>query len=232
MRTLAGKIHDAGWVSDDLPIQRDASRDSDEKDSLTTLIKALNNRATDLDETYDAAILAADDIDNSATFSGIMLVFLSAGYVGICFVIYVLPRLAQRATHTIFDSGEMIEPDAMSTARSKMAQGEYLDAIAEFRKAASTDATNRMPWMEIIKIQRDTLGDPAAAVATIHEVLELHPWPDDDAAFFLFRLAEIQHADLADPSAARAALEQVIQHFPETRHSANAHHQLQSWELA
>jgi len=232
MRALANKINDAGWISNDLPKELDRSHDSDEKEALTKLIKALKNRQTDLNETYDAAILAADDIDNGATFSGIFLVFLSAGYVGICFVIYVLPRLAQRATHTIFDSGEMMEPDAMSTARSKMAQGDYLAAIEEFRKAALGDPSNRMPWMEVIKIQRDILHDPTTAAATIQEVLASQPWPVDDAAYFLFRLAEIHHDDLQDPTAAGAALQQVIDQFPETRHSANALHQRQNWGLA
>lgn len=232
MREMAAKIDDAQWISNDLPEQLKASQDSSEKKALAALIKNLKNRDTDQDETYDAAILLADEMDGSSTFVGIFLVFLSAGYAGICFVIYVLPQLAQRATHTIFDSGEMIEPDAMSLARSKLAQGEYLDAMEEFRKAAEKDSANRMPWMEIIKIQRDVLSDPSAAAQTICEVLEIHPWPEDDAAYFLFRLAEIQHTDLQDLESARAALQRVIQQFPETRHSANALHQLQSWELA
>jgi outer membrane protein assembly factor BamD (BamD/ComL family) len=43
----------------------------------------------------------------------------------------------------------------------------------------------------------------------------------------MFRLAEIQQDKRKDLPAAQDVLEQIIANFPNTKHSANAHHKLQ-----
>ena len=45
-------------------------------------------------------------IEGERTFNGILLAFLTAGLVGIVFVTQVLPILAQKMTHAVYDSGE------------------------------------------------------------------------------------------------------------------------------
>ena len=222
-------IGDQRLSSDDLQSYRDNSENSNEKAALQKLIQSLKGKQTDTDETIQATINLAEEIDNSATFSGILLTFLTAGYVGIVFVIYVLPVIAHRATHTIYDSGEMVEKDMMSEARSKLAQGDYEAAIDAFRKAAEADPGNRLPLLEIIKIQREVFQDPTSAIATISDSLKNVVWPEDDAAFFLFRITELYDEDLGDRDSAAAIMQQVMEQFPETRHSANARQKLIEW---
>jgi len=170
--------------------------------------------------------------DNERTFQGVLMTFLTAGVVGILFVVFVLPFFAQRATHAIYDSAEMIEKDVMHSARSLLAQGEYEGAIEAFKQAAAAEPLNRLPWVEIAKIQKTNLGDAAAAIATIRHALESQAWEVNDAAYFLFRLAELYDEVDGNRESAIAIMHQVIEQFPETRHSANANHKLHEWKLA
>jgi tetratricopeptide (TPR) repeat protein len=170
-------------------------------------------------------------LDGEKTFTGILLTFLSAGLVGILFVVYLLPFFAQRVTHAVYDSAEMIEKDVMHDARVLVAQGDYHGAIEAFKLAARAEPLNRLPWVEIAKIQKDNLEDPHAAIMTIRHALESQAWEINDAAYLLFRLAELYDEVLGDRDAAAAIMRQVINEFPRTRHSANAQTKLHDWGM-
>jgi tetratricopeptide (TPR) repeat protein len=171
-------------------------------------------------------------IEGQRVFSGILLSFLSAGLVGIVFVTEVLPIFAQKLTHAVYDSGEEMEQDAFHDARVLMAQGEWEAAIESFKEAAEGDPLNRMPYVEIAKIQKFHLEDPMAAIMTLREAIEGQEWEEKDAAFLLFRLAELYDDDAEDRESAVAIMEQVMEQFPETRHSANARTKLHEWGMA
>lgn len=168
---------------------------------------------------------------NEKIFSGIVLAFLSAGLVGVVVVAEVLPALAHRLTHSVYDSAEEVESDPMNEARSKVAQGDYQGAIDAFRAAAAADPMNRLPWVEIAKIQRENLEQPLEAIHTLRDALEGQEWEVNDAAYFLFRLAELYDEDAKDRTSAVSILNQVMEQFPNTRHSANARHRLHEWGL-
>jgi tetratricopeptide (TPR) repeat protein len=171
-------------------------------------------------------------IEGERTFNGILLTFLSAGLIGIVFVTQVLPILADKFSQAVYESGEEVERDAFHDARVLMAQGEWEGAIEAFRLAAEADPSNRVPYIEIAKIQKNHLEDPAASIATLREALEGQEWEEDDAAFLLFRLAELYDEDAEDREAAVAIFEQVMEQFPGTRHSANARTKLHEWGMA
>ncbi len=168
-------------------------------------------------------------LEGEKTFTGILLTFLSAGLVGILFVLQILPMFAQRITHAVYDSAEMIERDVMHDARALVAQGDYHGAIEAFKEAAKAEPMNRLPWVEIAKIYKENLEDPQSAVETIRYALESQEWQVNDAAYFLFRLAELYDEVLGDRDSAIAIMQQVIDNFPGTRHSANATHKLHEW---
>ena len=170
-----------------------------------------------------------ESVEGEKTMEGILLTFLSAGLVGILFVVHVLPFFAHRITHAVYDSAEMVEKDVMHAARSLKAQGDFEGAIKAYIEAAAAEPMNRVPWMEIAKIQKDQLGDPAAAIQTIRHALESQEWQINDAAYFLFRLAELYDEVNGDRATAVAIMQQVIDQFPETRHSANANNKLKEW---
>jgi tetratricopeptide (TPR) repeat protein len=171
-------------------------------------------------------------IEGERTFNGILLSFLSAGLIGIVFVTQVLPILAHKITHAVYDSGEEVEPDAFHDARVLMAQGEWEAAIEAFRAAATHDPLNRMPYIEIAKIQKIHLEDPAAAILTLREAIEGQEWELNDVAFLMFRLAELYDEVTGDRESAVTILEQVMEQFPGSRHSANARTKLHEWGMA
>ena len=207
------------------------SNKTKEMSSLAAKIDQLENAGTD-EEEVSKLKTDLNSLEGEKTFNGILLTFLSAGLVGIFFVVYLLPFFAQRVTHAVYDSAEMVEKDVMHDARSLMAQGDYEGAIAAFKQAAAADPLNRLPWVEIAKIQKTNLEDPAAAIATIRHALESQAWEVNDAAYFLFRLAELYDEVEGNRASAVAIMNQVIEQFPETRHSANARNKLHEWEMA
>lgn len=183
----------------------------------------------------EAAAKLANDIksrEDEKTFTGILLAFLTAGLVGIVFVIHVLPAIAHRFTHAVYDSAEMVEKDPMHDARAKVAQGDWDGAVEAFRAAAAADPLNRLPYVEIAKIQLDHLENAPAAVDTLRHAIEDQEWQENDAAYLMFRLAEIYETNLGDHTSAATIMQQVVEQFPETRHSANARHKLREWGIA
>jgi tetratricopeptide (TPR) repeat protein len=207
------------------------SNKTKEMASVSQKIDALEATGT-AEEEISKLKIDLNSLEGEKTFNGILLTFLGAGLVGIFFVVYLLPFFAQRVTHAVYDSAEMVEKDVMHDARSLMAQGDYEGAIAAFKQAAAADPLNRLPWVEIAKIQKTNLEDPAAAIATIRHALESQAWEINDAAYFLFRLAELYDEVEGNRASAVAIMNQVIEQFPETRHSANARNKLHEWEVA
>ncbi len=193
--------------------------------------KAGQEQVENVGDGSDEPLMGGGEIteEGEEVFNGMLMAFLTAGYVGMVFVMYALPVLAHKFTHAVYDSGEMVEKDVMHDARALYAQGDYEGAIEAYRAAAKADPNNRMPWVEIAKIQRENFEDPDSAIETLRHVLEHYAWPERDAAFFLFRLAEIYDHDKEDRVSAAAIFKQVLDQFPETRHSANARHKLHEW---
>ncbi len=170
-------------------------------------------------------------MEGERIFLGILLTFLSAGLAGIVFATQILPMLANKVSEAVYASNEKAEVDPFHLARVLMAQGEWDDAIEAFKLAAQKNPSDRMPWIEIAKIQRQNLVNPPAAIATLRQAIESQDWEENDVAFLMFRLSEIYEEDFQDLNAAGAILSQIIELFPETRHSANARTKLHHWGM-
>ena len=170
--------------------------------------------------------------EGTKTLNGVLLAFLTAGLLGMVAVADVLPAFANRITHAVYDSAEMLENDVMHDARSLLAQGDFAGAIEAFKVAAAADPLNRLPWVEIAKIYKDNLQDPASAIQTIRYALESQEWQINDAAYFLFRLAELYDEFEGNRQAAMGIMQQVVDEFPGTRHAANAAYKLHEWGAA
>ncbi len=179
-----------------------------------------------------------DDTNNQVNAEGTKfftrfgMAILCTVYGGILFAVYALPAIAHKATHVAYDSGEKVGPDPLHDARAAVAQGDYKKAVEKFYEGAKADPFNRMPYIEIAKIQRDHFGDVDAAINTLRQGLESQEWRENDAATFMFRIAELYQNDKQDTFNAAEILRQVISLFPESRHSANATHKLREMGLA
>ncbi len=163
---------------------------------------------------------------SSKMLVGIALLIVIAGYGGIVFVAYILPTVVNRFTHVFYGSAEEAETDPMHDARALFAQGDFEAAIEAYQEVAREQPENRFPWVEISKIQHDNQEDPDAAIKTLRQALESYEWRVNDAAFFMFRLADLYEVDKQDMPTSMGILQQVAETFPDTRHAANATHRL------
>jgi tetratricopeptide (TPR) repeat protein len=179
-----------------------------------------------------ATFINTDSADDTSAVTQLPALMLAGVYVGIMFVLYALPAITDKATSAVLDSGELVEKDPLHDARAAYARGDYEHAMAVYRSVMDDDPYNRLPWVEIAKIQHDNLEDPEASIATLREALEAHEWPINDAAYFMGRLSDVYLEDLGDQDSCITILQQMIELFPETRHSANATHKLNEMNRA
>ena len=173
-----------------------------------------------------ATFLNTDSKDDTSAVYQLPALMLAGVYLGGLFIMYILPAITDKATHMVYDSGEQVEKDPLHDARAAHARGDYEEAISVYLSVSNDDPYNRLPWVEISKIQHDNLEDPDAAIHTLSNALEKQEWPVNDAAYFMGRLSEIYLEDKEDKESAITILKQMIEIFPETRHSANATHKL------
>lgn len=150
---------------------------------------------------------------------------------GIYTVMVILPKFGDAVGEVMYSSGEEVVADEKMKAAAKMAQGDYEGAIHEYKKMAEDKPDDPFPIAEIAKIQADKLEEPGAAVTFLQGNLEAREWTEENAAFLMFRIADI-HVKQRDFEAAKDILEQVVGNFPGTRHSANAKHKINELEQA
>lgn len=164
---------------------------------------------------------------------GMLLIFfivVGTGF-GIFAVKHIVPWIGDAMGTFFFSSGEEVRLDDSMKAAAKLAQGDYEGAIAEYEKMAAAKPEDAFPVAEIAKIRAEKMGDPQKALRFLQQRLEGQEWGEDAAAFLMFRMVDL-HLGQGDHQAAHDLLEEVIGNFPNTRHSANAHHRMREVEEA
>lgn len=165
-------------------------------------------------------------------FVKLTVTVLAGLYAGLLFLIFVLPAISDGIAKLIYSDpgGEPESDDPMHEARALQAQGDYVGALDALRQVVMKEPENRLAWTEMAKLQITNIEDAEGGLATLKEALIKHQWPDDDAAFFMFRLSEVQLEQFENRDEAIRILQDVCTKFPETKHSANATHQLRELE--
>ncbi|WP_395748041.1 tol-pal system YbgF family protein [Prosthecobacter sp.] len=149
---------------------------------------------------------------------------------GLLAVKYVIPWVGDMMGEAVFSSGERVEQDKMTKAAACIAKGDYPGAIEYYEKMLEDKPDDPFPVAEISKVYAERLHDPQSALKALEEHLQSKDWPVDDAAFIMFRIADVHLTHRHDFETARDMLEQIIGNFPNTRHSANAHHRMSELE--
>lgn len=173
----------------------------------------------------------AEGVGTAGVIYKLISCIVIAVIAGFFVVMVVLPKLGDAVGEVMYSSGEEVVADEKMKAAAKMAQGDYEGAIHEYQKMAHEKPDDAFPISEIAKIHADKLEDPAAAITFLQGHLEAREWTEENAAFLMFRLADI-HTAQQDFDAAKDILEQVVGNFPGTRHSANAKHRINELEQA
>ncbi|MEZ5305388.1 MAG: tetratricopeptide repeat protein [Verrucomicrobiales bacterium] len=172
------------------------------------------------------------EVPDEEIYTKFGVIIVAAIIGGVLFVMHILPMLSGAVGDMMYSAGGEVEEDPGAKAAAKMAQGDFEGAIAEYQKLYEANPDEKHPITEIAKIQLEKLEDPDAAEATLRGALEDKEWPEDDAAFFMFRLVDISLDHKGDFATARALLEQVQESFPDSRYSANATHRMRELEAA
>ena len=162
-----------------------------------------------------------------------MGIFISGAIVlGFMVAVFLMPFFGDKIAGFFYNAPEKAEPDPGSHARALVAQGHYDEAMEAYLDLAKDQPENRLPVVEAMRLAREKLHNPVQAILIVREALARHQWPQDDQAFFLFRLAEIHDEDLAQRQDAIALMREVTKKFPGTSHTANALHKLKEWGAA
>lgn len=167
------------------------------------------------------------DAGDGMKFVFVIFLGLAGGLLAVKFFI---PWLGDLMGEAVFSSGEKVEQDHMTKAAARIAQGDYPGAIEQYEIMLVEKPDDPFPVAEIAKIHAERLHDPQAALKVLEEHLQSKDWPVDDAAFIMFRITDVHLTHRHDYDAARDMLEQIIGNFPNTRHSANAHHRMSELE--
>lgn len=148
---------------------------------------------------------------------------------GIFFVLVVLPAMGDAIGTVMYSSGAVIEKDKGLEAAAKIASGDYEGAIREYEKMYQEKPEDPFPVSEIAKIHSDKLQNYETALQVLQQHLEEKDWPEDNAAFLMFRMVDVHmhHGAFAE---AKDILEQIVGNFPGTRHSANGKHKIHELE--
>jgi len=178
------------------------------------------------DDWADTKISEERKEDSDQMMATALPLIITVGYAGFLVVAYLLPSFVNKMSEEMYGSTAEVEDDPLHDARTAFAQGDYPEAIRIYRSVWNDNKDDRYPIVEIAKIQRDNLKSPAVAVETLREALESKEWRENDAAFFMFRIADIYENDMEQHEGCVSILRQVLEDLPDTRHSANATHKL------
>ena len=169
--------------------------------------------------------------ENSQLVWRIPIFVIGGAVLSLMAVAFFLPAIGDRIGQFFYSSPEQVEPDPGSKARALVAQGDYEGAMEAYLDVARQMPQDRLPVVEAMRLAREKLHDPRKAIEIIEEAVDGRDWPEEDAAYFLFRLVEMHEDDLQDRATAATFLQHVVRNFPGTRHAANAIHKLRDWGI-
>lgn len=157
------------------------------------------------------------------------LVLIGGAVLGVIIAKLTLPPLGDAAAADVFlpESEIAVEPEsfvATDPAALLVEQGDYERAIWVYTKALRAHPDDTRVVFEITQVCVAHLNDPGRAVNFLDQQLATGSWDSDGLAFLLFRKADILAQFREQHSAAREVLESIVQRFPDTPHSARAHH--------
>lgn len=155
-----------------------------------------------------------------------VVVVVGGCVVGILAVKFILPRVADAVTAFLYSSGGVAGPEKSTQASAKIAQGDYAGAVVEYERLLAINPEDTLAIWEIARLRAEKLAEPKLAVSFLETQITNRTWSQDKGAYLLFRLAELHQDTLNDFDGALAVLERVMAQFPNTCHSANAHHRV------
>jgi len=144
---------------------------------------------------------------------------------------WFLPIIGERIGNFFYGSNETFVRSPHAAAQAKVALGDYVAAIEEYRRCYKKDPSDALALSEMARLQCERLQDYEVAAELLEEALN-REWPAEQAAFLASRLTEVYWNYLHDAGRARQVLLQIVESVPGTRHAASAEHRLREIEQA
>ncbi len=116
-----------------------------------------------------------------------------------------------------------------SVARSFAAQGEFEEAIQEYRRGLEKDPENVMLRLEIAEILCRDMKEYRRAISELEECLKVR-LGETQGASVLNRIADIYEINLGDEEAALATLRKIAQNWPGTKVAQRARQRIESMQ--
>ncbi len=165
----------------------------------------------------------------------IMVMFLAITFVaiiiGTIFAVTVIPAIGEAVGGFFFSPNVEVEKGPHADAIAKVAQGDFEGAIEEYHRVFESNPADTHCVSEIVHIYCDKLNSPEIAEEYLNNTLQ-QEWPQEQAAFFANRLADIYWNHKHDAASARHILSQIAETMPETRYAANALHRMHELDRA
>lgn len=176
-----------------------------------------------------AAALLMLEVGHMAIDLLFALVLIGGAVLGLVIAKLILPRLGDAVGGSLYlpaseTSVEIASDDQTDPAALLLEQGDYEGALRHYEEALLAHPDDTRLVFEITQVCVAHLNDPGRAVSFLDQQLATGTRDSDGLAFLLFRKVEILVQCREQHSAAREVLESIVQRFPDTPHSARAHH--------
>lgn len=135
---------------------------------------------------------------------------------------YAFPYFAERMSDGVYEPHNLESEDLLFQAQKEVTDGDYTQAIANYREILKRDHSDSKAMMAIAEIQRKHLNKPRQAIDGLQHALDEREWSSDETTKMLSYIAEIYEVDFCDHVKALLILEGIAKDFPESRYAANA----------
>ncbi|MGJ8695431.1 MAG: tetratricopeptide repeat protein [Verrucomicrobiaceae bacterium] len=162
-----------------------------------------------------------------ATAIPLVITLLYASYLAYHFA---FPWFAEQMSDGVYEPHNLESDDLLANAKKECADGDYTQAIANYRELIKRDHDNSSYHLEIAKIQRKHLDKPRQAIDGLKIALDSRDWPDRQKTDILFYIAEIYEKDFSDHIQAIMILDKIVKQLPNSRYAANAAAKIREFE--
>lgn len=135
---------------------------------------------------------------------------------------YAFPYFAERMSDGVYEPHNLESEDLLFQAQKEVTDGDYTQAIANYREILKRDHSDSKAVMAIAEIQRKHLNKSRQAIDGLKQTLDEREWSSDETTKMLSYIAEIYEVDFCDHVKAILILEGIVKDFPESRYAANA----------
>lgn len=143
---------------------------------------------------------------------------------------FAFPYFAKRVSDGVYEPHNLEADDLLFQAQKEVTEGDYAQAIANYRELLKRDHSDSNAVMEIAKIQRKHLEKSRQAADGLQQALDSREWTKDETTKMLSHIAEIYEVDFCDHIQAIRILEGIIKDFPDSRYAANATSKIKAFD--